>query len=158
MSRHADRVWLSLHLQICRTWITPWHTKIPRGICREQGCPPAGPEPRFPAHAPPRGSLGPFIGGLWGIRSKVFLFLFPSSVLSPLLQSRSNLATHCNALQFCCTNADGYGVTGFILIRILAERRFHAVICIPLLLGRKVMTNLDSIFKSRDITLPTRSI
>ena len=27
-----------------------------------------------------------------------------------------------------------------------------------LLLGRKVMTNLDCIFKSRDITLPTRSI
>ena len=27
-----------------------------------------------------------------------------------------------------------------------------------LLLGRKIMTNLDSIFKSRDITLPTRSI
>ena len=27
-----------------------------------------------------------------------------------------------------------------------------------LLLGRKVMTNLDSIFKSRDITFPTRSI
>ena len=27
-----------------------------------------------------------------------------------------------------------------------------------LLLGRKVMTNLDSIFKSRDITLPQRSI
>ena len=25
-----------------------------------------------------------------------------------------------------------------------------------LLLGRKVMTNLDSIFKSKDITLPTR--
>ena len=25
-----------------------------------------------------------------------------------------------------------------------------------LLLGRKVMTNLDSIFKSRDITLPTK--
>ena len=27
---------------------------------------------------------------------------------------------------------------------------------ICLLLGRKVMTNLDSIFKSRDITLPTK--
>ena len=27
-----------------------------------------------------------------------------------------------------------------------------------LLLGRKVMTNLDSIFKSRDITLPQRSV
>ena len=26
----------------------------------------------------------------------------------------------------------------------------------PLLLGRKVMTNLDSIFKSRDTTLPTK--
>ena len=26
----------------------------------------------------------------------------------------------------------------------------------PLLLGRKVMTNLDSIFKSRDITLPAK--
>ena len=26
----------------------------------------------------------------------------------------------------------------------------------PLLLGRKVITNLDSIFKSRDITLPTK--
>ena len=28
----------------------------------------------------------------------------------------------------------------------------------PLLLGRKVMINLDSIFKSRDITLPTKVI
>ena len=27
-----------------------------------------------------------------------------------------------------------------------------------LLLGRKVMTNLDSVLKSRDITLPTKSI
>ena len=27
-----------------------------------------------------------------------------------------------------------------------------------LLLGRKVMTNLESVFKSRDITLPTRSV
>ena len=26
------------------------------------------------------------------------------------------------------------------------------------ILGRKVMTNLDSIFKSRDITLPTKSV
>ena len=28
----------------------------------------------------------------------------------------------------------------------------------PLLLGRKVMTNLDSIFKNRDITLPPKSV
>ena len=28
----------------------------------------------------------------------------------------------------------------------------------PLFLGRKAMTNLDSILKSRDVTLPTRSV
>ena len=28
----------------------------------------------------------------------------------------------------------------------------------PLLLGRKALTNLDSILKSRDITLPTKSV
>ena len=31
-----------------------------------------------------------------------------------------------------------------------------AAMKLRLLLGRKVMTNLDSIFKSRDITLPTK--
>ena len=30
------------------------------------------------------------------------------------------------------------------------------ILAMLLLLGRKVMTNLDSIFKSRDITLPTK--
>ena len=30
------------------------------------------------------------------------------------------------------------------------------IAAMKLLLGRKVMTNLDSIFKSRDITLPTK--
>ena len=33
---------------------------------------------------------------------------------------------------------------------------YREVIKRRLLLGRKVMTNLDSIFKSRDITLPTK--
>ena len=42
-----------------------------------------------------------------------------------------------------------------------APKSLQMVICSPeikrcLLLGRKVMTNLDSIFKSRDITLPTK--
>ena len=32
----------------------------------------------------------------------------------------------------------------------------HLVKYVPLLLGRKVMTNLDSILKSRDITLLTK--
>ena len=32
----------------------------------------------------------------------------------------------------------------------------HEIKRLSLLLGRKVMTNLDSIFKSRDMTLPTK--
>ena len=42
--------------------------------------------------------------------------------------------------------------------KITADGDFSHEIKRCLLLGRKVMTNLDSIFKSRDITLPTRSI
>ena len=49
-------------------------------------------------------------------------------------------------------------VADFILggSRITADGDCSHEIKRPLLLGRKVMTNLDSIFKSRDITLPTR--
>ena len=47
-------------------------------------------------------------------------------------------------------------VTDFILLgsKITADGDFSHEIKRHLLLGRKVMTNLDSIFKSRDITLP----
>ena len=40
--------------------------------------------------------------------------------------------------------------------KITADRDCNQEIKRRLLLGRKVMTNLDSIFKSRDITLPTK--
>ena len=40
--------------------------------------------------------------------------------------------------------------------KITADGDFSHEIKRCLLLGRKVMTNLDSIFKSRDITLPTK--
>ena len=40
--------------------------------------------------------------------------------------------------------------------KITADGDFSHQIKRRLLLGRKVMTNLDSIFKSRDITLPTK--
>ena len=40
--------------------------------------------------------------------------------------------------------------------KITAERDCSHDIKRHLLLGRKVMTNLDSVFKSRDITLPTK--
>ena len=49
-------------------------------------------------------------------------------------------------------------VSDFILLgsKITADGDFSHEIKICLFLGRKVMTNLDSIFKSRDITLPTK--
>ena len=49
-------------------------------------------------------------------------------------------------------------VTGFILggSKISADGDCSHEIKRRLFLGRKVMTNLDSIFKSRDITLPTK--
>ena len=51
-------------------------------------------------------------------------------------------------------------VSDFIFLgsKITADGNCSHEIKRRLLLGRKVMTNLDSIFKSRDITLPTRSI
>ena len=49
-------------------------------------------------------------------------------------------------------------VTDFIFLgsKITADGDFSHEIKRHLLLGRKVMTNLDSILKSRDITLPTK--
>ena len=49
-------------------------------------------------------------------------------------------------------------VSDFIFLgsRITADGDCSHEIKTLLLLGRKVMTNLDSILKSRDITLPTR--
>ena len=54
---------------------------------------------------------------------------------------------------------DGETVSDFIFLgsKSTADGDCSHEIKICLLLGRKVMTNLDSIFKSRDITLPTRS-
>ena len=53
---------------------------------------------------------------------------------------------------------DGETVTDFIFggSKITADGDCSREIKRCLLLGRKVMTNLDSIFKSRDITLPTQ--
>ena len=49
-------------------------------------------------------------------------------------------------------------VTDFIFLgfRITADGDYSHEIKRLLLLGRKAMTKLDSIFKSRDITLPTK--
>ena len=49
-------------------------------------------------------------------------------------------------------------VSDFILVgsKVTADGECSHEIKRRLLLGRKVMTNLDSIFRSRDITLPTK--
>ena len=46
----------------------------------------------------------------------------------------------------------------FLDSKITADGDWSHGIKRRLLLGRKVMANLDSIFKSRDITLPTKSV
>ena len=53
---------------------------------------------------------------------------------------------------------DGETVADFIFLgsKITRDGDCSHEIKRHLLLGRKVMTNLDSIFKSRDITLPTK--
>ena len=53
---------------------------------------------------------------------------------------------------------DGETVADFIFLgsKITTDGDYSHNIKRHLLLGRKVMTNLDSIFKSRDITLPTK--
>ena len=53
---------------------------------------------------------------------------------------------------------DGETVRNFIFLgsKITADSAYSHEIKRHLLLGRKVMTNLDSILKSRDITLPTK--
>ena len=53
---------------------------------------------------------------------------------------------------------DGETVSDFIFLgsKITADDDCSNEIKRRLLLGRTVMTNLDSIFKSRDITLPTK--
>ena len=53
---------------------------------------------------------------------------------------------------------DGETVSDFIFwgLKITADGDCSHEIKRHLLIGRKVMTNLDSIFKSRDITLPTK--
>ena len=49
-------------------------------------------------------------------------------------------------------------MTDFIFLdsKITADGNFNHEIKRHLFLGRKVLTNLDSILKSRDITLPTK--
>ena len=71
-------------------------------------------------------------------------------------------ARHCQlglkALSIVSPSINQEIVTDFIFLgsKITADGDFSHEIKRHLLLGRKAMTNLDSILKSRDITLPTK--
>ena len=94
---------------------------------------------------------------------------------APTLSPRSGIAGSCRSLVFLrtlhnvfhsgCANLHSHQqCTGFgffplnlLFIYLLFLAALGLCCCVRrLLLGRKVMTNLDSIFKSRDITLPTK--
>ena len=61
-------------------------------------------------------------------------------------------------LRFMGSQRVGYVFQFFVLggSKIIADGDCSHEIERHLLLGRKVMTNIDSIFKGRDITLPTK--
>ena len=81
-----------------------------------------------------------------------------------LLVRKGSLSTVCSEagritkVYLSSWEIDGKTVSDFILggSKITADGDCSHEIKRRLLLGRKVMTNLDSIFKSRDITLPTK--
>ena len=86
---------------------------------------------------------------------------FPSPCLSmhaQSLQSHPALFDPMASGPITSWQIDGETVTDFILecSRITANDDCSHEIKTRLLLGRKVMTNLDSILKNRDITLPTK--
>ena len=79
----------------------------------------------------------------------------------PSDSSKNNLKKIVSNIQITSWEIDGERVetvADFILggSKITADDDCSHEIKKHLLLGRKVMTNLDSIFKSRDITLPTK--
>ena len=82
------------------------------------------------------------------IRSQLFIFAFTSIVSMARLGGRKD----------CFYGETVETVANFILggSKITADGDCSHKIKKRLLLGRKVLTNLDSILKSRDITLPTK--
>ena len=80
------------------------------------------------------------------INQELKLFCFPDET-GPLLETSFSVALEEHIKPF--TNQFMFTLGAMIIDRSHEIKR-------RLLLGRKVMTNLDSIFKSSDITLPTK--
>ena len=73
----------------------------------------------------------------------------------PLLK-RQNFVSYTTSWQIDGETEETEADFVFLGSKITADDDCSREIKRRLLLGRKVMTNLDSIFKSRDITLPTK--
>ena len=71
---------------------------------------------------------------------------------------KTNIMASCSVTSWQIDGETMEIVTGFIFLgfKITIDGDCSHEIKRPLLLGRKAMTNLDSILKSRDITLPTK--
>ena len=89
--------------------------------------------------------------------------ILPQSALPSRLSHSIQQSSLCYTVGPCCLpitswEIDGETVADFIFggSKITADGDCSNEIKRRLLLGRKVMTNLDSILKSRDITLPTK--
>ena len=85
------------------------------------------------------------------------MVLFPREGRSEVLEMRLSAYEFWGIL-WEIDGETGETVPDFIFLgsKITADGDYSHEIKRHLLLGRKVMTNLDSIFKSRDITLPTK--
>ena len=113
---------------------------------------------------PPVG-LRPRLGWVWpphsyplGHSYYLFSHPFPESWAGCQGGHFSNRRTGAKGKENALPEIDGETVSDFIFLgsKITADGDCSHEIKRCLLLGRKVMTNLDSIFKSRDITLPTK--
>ena len=84
------------------------------------------------------------------------LILYPAALLNSLISSKIMASGHITSWQIDGETTET--VTDFILggSKITADGDCSYEIKRCLLLGRKVMTNLDSMLKSRDITLPAK--
>ena len=132
-------------------------------LCDPMGCNPTPTPPHTHTHThTPTGS------SVYGIlHGRILVWIAMSSFRA---SSLSRDLTHvycvsCVQANFLLTEPPGQidgetveTVTDFIFLssKIIADGDFSHEIKRCLLLGRKVMTNLDSILKIRDITLPTK--
>ena len=117
----------------------------------------------FPDNRVQTPSLGEWVMTFWLMTAKVLYNWSQFTFLGPPNSCHISMLSSRNHIQIKMTFEEWDGetmetVTDFIFLgsKITADGDCSHEIKRHLLLGRKVMTNLDSILKSRDVTLPTK--